>query len=199
VHFHAEYQGFETFVSIETGDIIEGHLPTKAARIVREWAAEHRAELLENWTKAVILSHCNASLEPTMIKIVKAEHIRQAQLRLTFSDGTQGDYDFAPLLAKETVLTLPLQNPEYFKAYFIELGAVCWKNGLEFSPAALHLELQSAGKLSRVQQPHSGVFDPASGLPEAVAFYLFEEEKKERATIRRNALRLLSPYQCALR
>jgi len=50
------------------------------------------------------------------------------------------------------VLTLPLQDPEYFKAYFIELGAVCWKNGLEFSPAALHQELQSAGKLSRVQQ-----------------------------------------------
>lgn len=61
-------------------------------------------------------------------------------------------YDFAPLLAKETVLTLPLQNPEYFKAYFIELGAVCWENGLEFSAAAPHLELQSAGKLSRVEQ-----------------------------------------------
>ena len=87
-----------------------------------------------------------------MIKIIKAETIGQTQLRLTFSDSTQGDYDFAPLLAKETVLTQPLKNPEAFNTYFIELGALCWKNGLEFSPAALHQELQSAGKLTRVQQ-----------------------------------------------
>lgn len=51
-HFHAEYQGFEAFVSIETGEILEGQLPAKAARIVQEWATEHRPELLENWTKA---------------------------------------------------------------------------------------------------------------------------------------------------
>ena len=31
-----------------------------------------------------------------MIKIIKAETIGQTQLRLTFSDGTQGNYDFAP-------------------------------------------------------------------------------------------------------
>lgn len=87
-----------------------------------------------------------------MIKIIKAETIGQTQLRLTFSDSTQGDYDFAPLLAKETVLTQPLKNSEAFNTYFIELGAPCWKNGLEFSPTALHRELQSAGKLTHVQQ-----------------------------------------------
>lgn len=87
-----------------------------------------------------------------MIKIVKAETIGQTQLHLTFSDGTQGDYDFAPLLAKETVLTQPLKNPEIFKTHFIELGALCWKNGLEFSPAALHQELQASGKLTHTQQ-----------------------------------------------
>lgn len=87
-----------------------------------------------------------------MIKIVKAEYIRDYQLRLTFSDDSRGDYDFAPLLAKETVLTKPLKSPENFKDYFIELGALCWKNGLELSPAALHRELQTAGKLTHTQQ-----------------------------------------------
>lgn len=87
-----------------------------------------------------------------MIKIVKAETIGQTQLRLTFSDSTQGDYDFAPLLAKETALTQPLKNPEIFKKHFIELGALCWKNGLEFSPASLHRDLQTAGKLTPAQQ-----------------------------------------------
>lgn len=87
-----------------------------------------------------------------MITVVKAEYICDYQLRLTFSDGTQGNYDFAPLLAKETVLSQPLKNLETFKAYFIELGALCWKNGLELSPAALHNELQTAGKLVSTQQ-----------------------------------------------
>ena len=50
------------------------------------------------------------------------------------------------------MLTRPLKNPDNFKEHFLELGALCWKNGLEFSPAALHRELQSAGKLSQAQQ-----------------------------------------------
>jgi hypothetical protein len=87
-----------------------------------------------------------------MIKIVKAEHTRDYLLRLTFSDGAHGEYDFAPLLAKETVLTRPLKNIEAFKAYFLELGALCWKNGLELSAAALYKELQAEGKLSHTEQ-----------------------------------------------
>lgn len=87
-----------------------------------------------------------------MIKIVKAEHTRDYQLRLTFSDGAHGEYDFAPMLAKETVLTKPLKAPEAFKAHFLELGALCWKNGLELSPVALYRELQAEGKLTHTEQ-----------------------------------------------
>lgn len=87
-----------------------------------------------------------------MIKIIKAEYLHDFQLRLTFSDGEQGNYDLSPLLATETVLTKPLKDATFFKDYFIELGALCWKNGLEFSPAALHQELQSAGKLSHTRR-----------------------------------------------
>ena len=79
---------------------LEGHLPAKAARIVKEWAAEHRAKLFENWTKRVILSHYNVLPELTMIKIVKAEYIDQYRIRLTFSDGQQGEYDLSPFLPK---------------------------------------------------------------------------------------------------
>ena len=86
-----------------------------------------------------------------MIKIVKAEHLGQYRIHLTFSDGKQGEFDMAPLLTKETVLTQPLKNPETFKDFYLELGALCWKNGLELSPSALYQELQSAGKLSSEQ------------------------------------------------
>lgn len=83
-----------------------------------------------------------------MIKLIKTEFLEAAVLRLSFSDGTQGDFDFAPLLAKNTVLTQPLQDPEYFKSCFLELGALCWKNGLEFNAGSLHRELHDAGKLT---------------------------------------------------
>ena len=87
-----------------------------------------------------------------MIKIVKAEHIGQYRIRLAFSDGQQGEFDMASLLARETELTRPLKAPENFKAFFLELGALCWKNGLELSPSALYQELKSVGKLTSEQQ-----------------------------------------------
>ncbi len=54
-HFHVEYQGFEAYISINTGEIIEGKLPKKALKIVQEWIDEHREELLSNWEKAISL------------------------------------------------------------------------------------------------------------------------------------------------
>jgi len=39
-------------VLIENGDLIAGRLPRRARRLVCEWTARHRAELLENWSKA---------------------------------------------------------------------------------------------------------------------------------------------------
>ncbi len=52
VHIHAEYQGFEALVSVQTGEVLQGSLPRKVAAIVKEWCLNHQAELLENWGKA---------------------------------------------------------------------------------------------------------------------------------------------------
>ena len=51
-HIHAEYQGHEAYISIETGDIIQGRLPAKALRLIKEWIQEHQEELMSNWQKA---------------------------------------------------------------------------------------------------------------------------------------------------
>ena len=48
-HFHAIYQGHEAFVSIDTGEIMEGSLPRAAIPLVRAWAERHRAALAANW------------------------------------------------------------------------------------------------------------------------------------------------------
>ncbi|MCQ8106109.1 DUF2442 domain-containing protein [Methylomonas sp. SURF-2] len=82
-----------------------------------------------------------------MIKIVKAEYLEHKIIRLWFSDQTVGDYDLQPLLDKQTELVTPLQDEVYFKQFFLELGALCWKNGLELSPGNIHNKLRQQGKL----------------------------------------------------
>jgi len=48
-HFHALYGEFNGVFDIESLDMIEGDLPGRAQRLVREWAEKHRADLLEMW------------------------------------------------------------------------------------------------------------------------------------------------------
>lgn len=48
-HFHAEYGEFAAEIAIETLQILAGELPRRALALVLEWAALHRAELLEDW------------------------------------------------------------------------------------------------------------------------------------------------------
>jgi hypothetical protein len=48
-HFHARYGEFEATVAIETLEVMEGELPSRALILVREWAMIHREELREDW------------------------------------------------------------------------------------------------------------------------------------------------------
>jgi hypothetical protein len=50
-HFHAIYGEHQARVSIATGDVIDGKLPLRAARLVREWTELRRADLEENWQR----------------------------------------------------------------------------------------------------------------------------------------------------
>jgi hypothetical protein len=48
-HFHARYGEFEATIDIDTLQIIEGRLPSRALSLVQEWAIIHRGELLTDW------------------------------------------------------------------------------------------------------------------------------------------------------
>ncbi|BBL56819.1 DUF2442 domain-containing protein [Methylomonas koyamae] len=76
-----------------------------------------------------------------MIKIIRIEPLEGKRLRLYFSDASHGDYDLQPLIAQHTELVQPLNNDDYFKRCYLELGALCWPNGLELSPANIHRKL----------------------------------------------------------
>ncbi len=51
-HFHADYSGREASIAIDPPAILDGGLPPRAQRLVFEWAALHRDELMENWRLA---------------------------------------------------------------------------------------------------------------------------------------------------
>lgn len=52
-HFHALYAEHEVLIEIETLKVYSGRLPTRAMRLVIEWAEQHRAELIEDWKLCV--------------------------------------------------------------------------------------------------------------------------------------------------
>lgn len=51
-HFHARYAEYRARVAIDGGAVLDGELPPRAARLVREWAELHRAELETDWRLA---------------------------------------------------------------------------------------------------------------------------------------------------
>lgn len=84
-----------------------------------------------------------------MIKLIAVEPREQYQLLLRFSDGAHGVFDFAGFVGVGTEMTEPLRDPAFFARHFIELGALAWPNGLDFSAGSLHQRLQDEGKLVR--------------------------------------------------
>ncbi|MFV9507490.1 MAG: DUF4160 domain-containing protein [Oscillochloridaceae bacterium umkhey_bin13] len=48
-HFHAIYNEYNGVFNIQTLDMIEGDLPIRAQRLIREWAEQYQQELLRMW------------------------------------------------------------------------------------------------------------------------------------------------------
>ena len=51
-HFHVRYAGEKALFAIETLTLLRGTLSPRTLAMVTEWAALHRAELLEDWALA---------------------------------------------------------------------------------------------------------------------------------------------------
>lgn len=52
-HFHAYYGEHAASFAIETLELREGSLPARATSMVLEWAAQHRDELRDDWSRAM--------------------------------------------------------------------------------------------------------------------------------------------------
>jgi hypothetical protein len=84
-----------------------------------------------------------------MNKIVKATLVRNRVVSVEFGDGAWGEFDLQPLIDRGTGLVDALKDEAYFTRFFLELGALCWPNGLEFSGEGIYRKLRDAGALRR--------------------------------------------------
>jgi hypothetical protein len=48
-HFHAVYGDFNGVFAIETLEMIEGDLPLRSQRLVKEWGEMYKSDLLRMW------------------------------------------------------------------------------------------------------------------------------------------------------
>ncbi len=51
-HFHAQYGGYVAQIDLGSLRVLNGSLPPRALRLVREWARMHAEELEGNWQRA---------------------------------------------------------------------------------------------------------------------------------------------------
>jgi hypothetical protein len=61
-----------------------------------------------------------------MIDLIHIEPAGPRALELTFADRAHGRWAADAVLARDTVLTRPLEDPSCFARAFIEAGALAW-------------------------------------------------------------------------
>lgn len=74
--------------------------------------------------------------------VVRAEHKGGFFVHVEFHDGTEGTVDFEKWL--EGPVFEPLKDPEYFKTFFVDAGAIVWPNGADIAPETLYAEASSS-------------------------------------------------------
>ncbi|WP_454617051.1 DUF2442 domain-containing protein [Bradyrhizobium cenepequi] len=84
-----------------------------------------------------------------MIKVAKIRYLGSYRLRVSFSDGMAGEYDFTPIVQRGGPMVEPLRDPPFFGRVFLEDGAPTWPNGYDVAPGWLRREIEAGGALVR--------------------------------------------------
>ncbi len=75
-----------------------------------------------------------------MYKVIEVTPLEKHRLRVRFDDGVQGKIDLSDRLFGPVFE--PLKDPAVFaQAAVDEFGAICWPNGADLAPDALHERL----------------------------------------------------------
>ena len=88
-------------------------------------------------------------MKTEIVHIRKIKRTGPYRLKLWFTDGQAGEWDFSELGTRGSgPMVEPFKDPTYFDRVFLEMGALTWPNGYDWSPEALHSDMEAAGALS---------------------------------------------------
>lgn len=77
-----------------------------------------------------------------MERVVSAKALEDYRIEVVFSDGLEGVVDLSDRLFGS--MFTPLKEPEFFGRLRIdEFGVICWPNGADLAPDALHKTISS--------------------------------------------------------
>ena len=71
-----------------------------------------------------------------ILKIIKAQYVKDYILRLTFNNGEIRLVDFTPLMQKG--ICTKLQDMDYFRSFTLDPITVDWNNEIGFAPRYLY-------------------------------------------------------------
>jgi hypothetical protein len=110
--------------------------------LVREWAAAHLAELLEDWA----LARAEAALRPIPpLEQLMLKDITSVQpldeYRIQFEDAVEGIVDLGNLSFRG--IFQPLKDPVFFRQVRVDpdLGMIVWPNGADLDPDVLYAQV----------------------------------------------------------
>jgi hypothetical protein len=70
------------------------------------------------------------------LHVTEAEHVGDYRVRVSFNDGTSGEFDLFDSL--DGPIFEPLRDVDYFKSFSIVGHTLAWPNGADFAPEYLH-------------------------------------------------------------
>ncbi len=83
-----------------------------------------------------------------LARIRRFKRLGPYRLKLWFTDGQAGEWDFSELARDHGPMVEPFKDPAYFDRAFLEFGALTWPNGFDWAPDALHADMAAAGALT---------------------------------------------------
>jgi Protein of unknown function (DUF2442)/Domain of unknown function (DUF4160) len=128
-------------IQLGTLRVLNGSIPPRALRLVRQWARLHPDELAVDWERAQELDGL-FPIEPLrsisgVLSVTEVEPLDDYRLRVSFNDGVVREIDCSFLL--HGTLGQALRDPAYFRRARVdpEARTVVWPNGLDPAPEVL--------------------------------------------------------------
>jgi hypothetical protein len=82
-----------------------------------------------------------------MERVIKAQLLEEYKIFVEFNDGTSGVIDFEEKLRNDhRQIVRELLDLNVFRTVKVDMGTLCWDNGLDFAPEYLYERVTAENK-----------------------------------------------------